>query len=259
MFGVVPKVLWEKIYKPDSLNRIQMGLNSILIETRRARILIETGIGPGLDPKFRKFYSVEQQPGLFGELENLGFHARDIDFVINSHLHFDHCGGNTMRNSEGEIVPAFPNAQYIIQKGEWEYGQNPCFRDKPSYMPDAFLPLAKRGCLQLVDGNTQITEGVKVVMAPGHTSHHQCVKVASENETLFFLADMVPMSGHMDLSYIMSYDLFPLETLENKKRYFDQAIAGDWTLAFVHDPQFFFGKVAKKKDKYIFLPLEKST
>jgi glyoxylase-like metal-dependent hydrolase (beta-lactamase superfamily II) len=259
MFGVVPKVLWEKIYTPDKLNRIQMGLNSLLIETRKALVLVETGIGPELDPKFRNYYSVEQQPGLVGELENLGFKAQDVDFVINSHLHFDHCGGNTIRNDDGELVPAFPNARYIIQKGEWEYGQNPCFRDKPSYMPATFLPLAKHGCLQLVDGNTQITEGVEVLMVPGHTSHHQCIKVTSDSEVLFFLADLVPMSGHVGLSYIMSYDLFPLETLENKKKYFDQALAEDWTLAFVHDPLHFFGKVGKEKDKYIFVPLEKST
>ncbi len=259
MFGVVPKVLWEKICTPDKQNRIQMGLNSLLIETRKALVLVETGIGPGLDPKFRNYYSVEQDPGLIGELEKLGFGAHDIDFVINSHLHFDHCGGNTIKNRDDKTIPAFPNARYIIQKGEWEYAQAPCYRDKTSYMPKNFLPLAEHGSLQLVDGNTQITAGVEVLLAPGHTSHHQCIKLTSESEVLFFLADMVPMSAHVGLSYIMSYDLFPLETLENKKKYFDQAIAGDWTLSFVHDPKLFFGKVGKEQDKYIFLPLEKFT
>jgi glyoxylase-like metal-dependent hydrolase (beta-lactamase superfamily II) len=259
MFGVVPKVLWEKIYPPDSKNRIQMGLNSLLVETPKSLVLVETGIGPELDPKFRKFYSVEQEPGLLSELESLGFHARNVDFVINSHLHFDHCGGNTFRNKEGEVVPAFPNAQYIIQEGDWEYAQEPCYRDKPSYMPETFLPLAEHGCLELVDGDTQVTEGVEVLLAPGHTSHHQCVKISSQNQVLFFLADMVPMSGHVGLSYIMSYDLFPLETLANKKKFFEQAIDEDWTLAFVHDPKFFFGKLARKNDKYIFSPLNISS
>jgi glyoxylase-like metal-dependent hydrolase (beta-lactamase superfamily II) len=258
MFGVVPKVLWEKIYKPDNRNRIKMGLNSLLIETGRSLVLVETGIGQELDPKFEKFYSVEREPGLMGEIENLGFQAGDIDFVINSHLHFDHCGGNTVRNIKGEKVPAFPHAEYIVQKGEWEYAHEPCYRDKPSYFPDTFLPLAKHRCLRLVEGDVRITEGVDVVMAPGHTSHHQCVKVTSGTDVLFFLADMVPMSGHVGLSYIMSYDLFPLETLENKKKTFDRAIDEDWMLAFVHDPQLFFGKVGKKKDKYVFLPLGKS-
>ncbi len=258
MFGVVPKVLWEKIYSPDNQNRIQMGLNSLLIETPKSLVLVETGIGPELDPKFRNFYSVEQEPGLLGELEGLGFRAQDVGFVINSHLHFDHCGGNTMRNREGEIIPTFPTAQYIIQKGEWDYAQEPCYRDKPSYMPDTFLPLAECGLLRLVDGDTQVTEGVEVLLAPGHTSHHQCVKIVSQNEVLFFLADMVPMSGHVGLSYIMSYDLFPLETLANKKKFFELAIAEDWTLAFVHDPQFFFGKIEKKNDKYIFSSLKNS-
>lgn len=255
MFGVVPKVLWEKIYTPDEKNRIQMGLNSLLIQTAQTLILVETGIGTELDPKFLQFYSVEQNPGLLGELRNLGFEPEDIDIVINTHLHFDHCGGNTRRNESGEFVPTFPNARYVIQKGEWDYALYPSYRDKPSYMSENFMPLEKHGVLQLVDGDTEVTPGVEVVLASGHTSRHQSVKITSEGKVLFFLGDMVPMSGHVGLSYIMSYDLFPLETLENKIRYYEQAIAEDWIVAFVHDPQLFFGRIGKKDDKYIFLNL----
>ncbi len=256
MFGVVPKVLWEKIYTPDKKNRIQMGLNSLLVKTGRALVLIETGIGSELDPKFSRFYSVEQNPGLLGELRNLNVEAEDIDVVINTHLHFDHCGGNTYRDGKGEFVPAFPKARYVIQRGEWDYALHPCYRDKPSYMSENFAPLEKYGLLRLVDGDTEITEGVEVVMVSGHTSSHQCVKITSEGKVLFFLGDLVPMSAHVGLSYIMSYDLFPLETLENKKKYFEQAIAQDWTIAFVHDPHIFFGRIGKKDHKYVCLNLD---
>lgn len=255
MFGVVPKVLWEKIYSPDDKNRIKMGLNSLLIQTHQALILVETGIGPELDPKLSQFYSVEQNPGLLGELESLGIRAEDIDIVINTHLHFDHCGGNTHRDEKGEFVPTFPRARYVIQKGEWDYALHPCYRDKPSYMTKNFVPLEKHGCLQLVEGDKEVIQGVEVVLASGHTSCHQCVKIASQGNVLFFLGDMVPMSGHVGLSYIMSYDLFPLDTLENKVRYFEQAMLEDWTVAFVHDPELFFGKIGKKREKYVFLNL----
>jgi glyoxylase-like metal-dependent hydrolase (beta-lactamase superfamily II) len=256
MFGVVPKVLWEKIYAPDDRNRIKMGLNSLLIQAEGALVLVETGIGHGLDPKVTNFYSVERKPGLLKEIKILGFDPEDIDYVINTHLHFDHCGGNTVQNEEGEWVPAFPGAQYIIQKGEWEYALQPCFRDKPSYMRNTFIPLEGHGCLRLVDGDTQIMGGVEVLLASGHTSHHQCVKISSGDRVLFFLGDMVPMSAHVGLSYIMSYDLYPLETLTNKKKYFERAITEDWIVAFVHDAQLYFGRIMKKDEKYSFCSLE---
>jgi glyoxylase-like metal-dependent hydrolase (beta-lactamase superfamily II) len=256
MFGVVPKVLWEKIYVPDEKNRIKMGLNSLLVQTEQAVILIETGIGPGLNPKFSDFYSVERKPGLMAEMKILGFEPQHIDYVINTHLHFDHCGGNTSQNKEGKWIPVFPKAQYIVQKGEWGYAQNPSFRDKPSYMSHNFIPLEEHGCLRLVEGDTQIIEGVEVILASGHTAHHQCVKISTDDGVLFFLGDMVPMSAHAGLSYIMSYDLYPLETLENKKKYFEFAIAEDWVVAFVHDTQLFFGKIIKKDNKYSFKTLD---
>jgi glyoxylase-like metal-dependent hydrolase (beta-lactamase superfamily II) len=255
MFGVVPKTLWEKKIPADEKNRIRLALNSILIKTEKALILVETGIGGDLDPKFYDYYSVERKPGLVLSLEKLGYQAEDIDFVINTHLHFDHCGGNTYKNEKGEDVPTFPKARYVIQKGEWEYALHPSERDKPSYLERNFLPLEKHGLLQLVDGDNEISEGVKVVVVPGHTSRHQCVKVSSGEKVLFFLGDLVPTSAHVGLSYIMSYDISPQETLESKKKFFERAIEEDWILAFNHDPEHFFGKVKKINDKYTFEPL----
>lgn len=255
MFGVVPKTLWEKKFPADERNRIKLALNSILIKRGTALILVETGIGSDLDPKFFDYYSVEKIPGLVPSLQKLGYQVDDIDFVINTHLHFDHCGGNTCKNEKGEDVPTFPKAKYIIQKGEWEYALHPTERDEPSYLTSNFLPVERYGLLQLVDGNREISEGVEVIIVPGHTSRHQCLKVSSEGETLFFLGDLVPTSAHIGLSYIMSYDLFPQETLQNKKKFYEQAIDEDWILAFNHDPEHFFGKVKKVKNKYTFEPL----
>lgn len=252
MFGVVPKTLWEKKFPADKKNRIKLALNSILIKTAKELILVETGIGGDLDPKFYDYYSVERKPGLVLSLEKLGYQAEDIDLVVNTHLHFDHCGGNTSRNEKGEDAPTFPKARYIIQKGEWEYALHPSERDKASYLEQNFLPLEKHGLLQLVDGNKEISEGVEVIVVPGHTSRHQCLKVSTGGKVFFFLGDLVPTSAHVRLSYIMSYDIFPQQTLENKRKYFEQAIEEDWILAFNHDPEHFFGKVKKVNNKYTF-------
>ena len=255
MFGVVPKPLWEKKCPADAQNRIRLGLNSILIRTPAALVLVETGIGPKLDKKLRNIYCVEQDTGLVGSLTGLGFAPEDVDFVINTHLHFDHCGGNTLRNDKGEVVPAFPRARYIIQKGEWEWAVHPHEREKGSYLAENFRPLADYGLLQLVDGDSRVTEGVEVRLAPGHTARHQLVKVSSGGHTLVYLGDLVPTSAHIGLAYGMSYDLQPLENLENKRKLYEQAVAGGWILAFVHDPVHYFGQVRKINQKYEFLAL----
>lgn len=255
MFGVVPKVLWEKKFPSDEKNRIRLSLSSLLVRTEKALIIIETGIGPKLDQKSTQMYGVEQDPGLVRSLRALGFSAGDIQFVINTHLHFDHCGGNTCLNDKGEIVPTFPNARYIIQIGEWESSLYPNERDKKSFLAENFLPLQEHGILNLVDGDTEISDGVEVVVVPGHTAFHQCVKIHSQGKTLFFLGDLVPTSAHIGLSYIMSYDLYPLQTLESKKKCYARAMEEDWIFGFCHDPNFYFGRVEQEGDKFSFQPL----
>ena len=256
MFGVVPKTLWEKKCPADPQNRIRMGLNSILVKTSQALVLVETGIGPKLDRRLSNIYCVERDRGLLGALADLGFKPEDIDFVVNTHLHFDHCGGNTLLDEEGQAIPAFPRARYIIQKGEWEWASNPHEREKGSYQADNFRPLADHGLLRLVDGDAPVTAGVEVMLAPGHTARHQSVKVRSGGRTLVYLGDLVPTSAHVGLAYGMSYDLHPLENLETKRRLYERAIAEDWILAFVHDPEHYFGKVKKSGSKYVFESLE---
>jgi len=256
MFGVVPKTLWEKKCPADDRNRIKLALNSLLIKTPAALVLVETGIGSKIGPKISDIYCVEQDPGLLGSLARLGFVPEDVDFVINTHLHFDHCGGNTVRNERGEVVPAFPRARYIIQKGEWEWARNPHEREKGSYLAENFEPLADHGLLELVDGDSPVVAGVEVILAPGHTARHQCVKVRSGGRAMVYLGDLVPTSAHVALAYGMSYDLQPLENLETKRSLYDQAAAEDWILAFVHDPVHYFGRVKKVNRKYEFQPLD---
>lgn len=255
MFGVVPKVLWEKKAPADAKNRIRLALRSLLVRTGKALVLVETGLGTKTSKKFSEIYEISLDPGLQPSLQSLGLKAEDIDYVINTHLHFDHCGGNTVRNETGAVVPTFPRARYIIQKGEWEAAINPNEREKSSYLSENFLPLKEHGLLELIDGDTMIAEGIEVVLAPGHTARHQCVKVDSQGKTLFYLGDMVPTTSHIGLPYIMSYDLYPLDTLESRKKFYEQAIAEDWILAFVHDPGHYFGKVKKSEKKFEFQPL----
>lgn len=255
-FGVVPKVLWERKCPPDAENRIKMGLNSLLVKTPQALVLVETGIGSKLDRKLSAVYGVERNPGLLDALAGLGHRPEEIDFVINTHLHFDHCGGNTLRDAKGDVVPAFPRARYIIQRGEWEWASGPHDREKGSYQAEDFRPLAERGLVDLVDGDAAVTPGVEVVLAPGHTARHQCVKVRSGDKTLMFLGDLVATSAHIGLAYGMSYDLYPLENIETRKKLYEQAVAEDWILAFVHDPVHYFGRVVRKNGKFEFRPLD---
>ncbi|MCJ7680898.1 MAG: MBL fold metallo-hydrolase [Candidatus Aminicenantes bacterium] len=255
MFGVVPKVLWQKLMPADGDNRIRLGLNSLLIRTPDALILVETGIGTILKQKYYEFYSIQREPGLMGELHRLGVEPEDIDIVINTHLHFDHCGGNTVKNAHGEIVPAFPNARYIIQKGEWEAAVSPTPRDRASYLKQNFVPLAEAGVLQLIDGDTSITPGIDVVIAVGHTARHQCVRITDGDQTVFFLGDLVPTSAHVGLPYIMSYDLFPLDTLQTKERLYEKVSSRDWIVAFNHDPNLYFGHIRLMNQRFDFEPL----
>jgi len=255
MFGVVPKTLWEKLCPADGQNRIRLGLNSLVIRTPESVVLVETGIGTKTDKKLMGITCVQTEPGLLASLAAAGFKPEDVGFVVNTHLHFDHCGGNTVRDASGRLRPTFPSARYVIQKGEWDEARNPNEREKSSYLPEDFLPLEEAGVLELVDGDREIAPGVEVIVSPGHTRRHQSVKVTSRGETLFFLGDLVPTAAHIRAAYIMSYDLYPLETLETRKKLYEQAIAEDWLLAFVHDPVNFFGKVRRRDSRYEFVPL----
>jgi len=269
MFGVVPKLLWSKIVEPDNLNRVEIPLNCLLIKTPNANILLDTGIGNKLDEKFREIYSVKQPPDLETGLKNLGLKLEDIDFVINTHLHFDHCGWNTIYKPEfnatdssgrpmsgnNEIIPTFPRAKYIIQKQEWYDATHPNERTRASYLKENFIPLENSGQLILVEGEYEVIPGIKVINTISHTKGHQSIMIESEGKKAIFWGDLMPTSAHIKIPYHTSFDLYPLELIELKKKFLKQAIAENWLLIFEHDPKVVFAYLIEENGKQTLKPI----
>lgn len=248
MFGVVPKTLWSKRVSVDERNLMTCGTNSVLVEAHGKRVLIETGIGNKLGPRLKAIY--ENQERLLANLEAGGIAPESIDVVINSHLHFDHCGWNTMLR-DGQLVPTFPNAKYFAPRGEWEHGKKQLERDRISYISDNYDPLIASGQMQLLEGAADIAPGIRVEPMPGHTRTMQAVIIESRGETACYISDLMPTSNHLDVTWVMAYDLFPLETIENKKKYYERAIPGNWLTLFTHDPAVPWARVGRtEKGKY---------
>ena len=232
MFGVVPKVLWEKKLPADGRNRVLMGLNCLLVKAGSRNILIETGIGEKFDAKLNDIYDVSHTTTLPGELARLGLTPDDIHIVINTHLHFDHCGWNTRREN-GKLVPAFPRARYFVQRGEWEHALHPTERDRASYVQDFFL--AAENQTEFLDGESEIIPGIRVEVVPGHNRNMQCVRIESGGRQACFISDLVPTQAHLRFPWIMSFDLYPLETLANKQRILPQLAEVKALVIFPHD------------------------
>ncbi len=234
MFGVIPRPLWEKKSPPDDRNRILLAMNILLIQTAGKLILLETGGGSKWDDKQNKIYAFENSARLPEQLAAKGVSPESVDIVINTHLHFDHCGGNTTI-ANGRAMPAFPNARYIIQRGEYEHALTPTERDRVSYIPENVTPMRDSGQWQLLEGDAEIAPGVELIVIPGHTRHMQCVKLTGGGQTIFFAADLVPTAAHLSYPWIMGFDLYPMTTLENKKKWLPLAAREGWTVIFGHD------------------------
>jgi glyoxylase-like metal-dependent hydrolase (beta-lactamase superfamily II) len=241
-FGVVPKSLWSKRVTADEQNRVAAGLNSLLVRTDKKNVLIETGIGNKLSEKMVRIYT--QPAKLLENLHSAGIDPKDIDIVINTHLHFDHCGWNTVRQ-EGKIVPTFPRAKYYAPEGEWQYGRHPSERDAISFISENYDPLVESGQMTLLSGREEIVPGISVKTFPGHTAHMQAVSVRSGGQTACYISDLIPTSAHLDLTWGMAFDLYPLQTIESKKRYYAEAIPEKWLTVFTHDPVTPWGYVEK--------------
>lgn len=241
LFGVVPKVMWSRKVVADERNYCTVGLNSLLIRTGRETVLVETGMGNKLSERMRKFYGQPAQ--LLDNLAAGGVSPDDIDIVINSHLHFDHCGWNTVRDSGGNIVPTFPRAKYYAPQGEWEYARHPSQRDAISFIPENYDPLVKSGQMTLLKGGEEIVPGISVKIFSGHTAHMMGIIVrgtAQTNQnapTACYISDLIPTTAHLDLTWGMAFDLYPLQTIESKKEYYARAIPEKWLTVFTHDPK----------------------
>ncbi len=243
-FGVIPKVMWSRKVAADEKNYVTSGLNSLLVRTGKQNVLIETGIGNKLPDRMVKFYG--QPAKLLDHLAAAGISPKDIDVVINSHLHFDHCGWNTIRDKNGKIVPTFPRAQYYAPEGEWEYAQHPSERDWISFLSDNYDPLVESGQMRLLKGGEEIVPGISVETFPGHTRHMQAIIVRGGpgrespgsyvGPTACYISDLMPTTAHIDLTWGMGFDLYPLDTIESKKRYYERALPEKWLTVFTHDP-----------------------
>jgi glyoxylase-like metal-dependent hydrolase (beta-lactamase superfamily II) len=234
-FGVVPKIMWSRKAAADEKNYVTAGLNSLLIRTGRQTVLVETGMGNRLSERMVKFYGQPAQ--LLSNLAAGGVAPEDIDIVINTHLHFDHCGWNTVRNKDGKIVPTFPRAKYYAPEGEWQYARHPSERDAISYIPDNYDPLVESGQMTLLKGGEEIVPGISVKTFPGHTAHMQAVIVESRGRTACYASDLIPTTAHIDITWGMSFDLYPLQTIESKKQYYAKSILENWLTVFTHDPE----------------------
>ncbi len=234
MFGVVPKTLWQKRAAADEQNRILLGLNTVVVHTGQHTVLIETGIGNKQPAKLREIH--ENQELLPSSLAAAGISVEEVDFVINTHLHFDHCGWNTTLQPDGSVTPTFPNARYFAHRGEVEHGRLQLERDGVSYLSPNYEPLIESGQMTLVDGHDMVVcPGIRVELFPGHTAQMMGVHIESKSQHACYISDLIPTSAHLDTTWAMGYDLDPLETIVQRKRFYQQAIPERWLVLFTHD------------------------
>jgi len=254
MFGVVPKVLWDKKSPPDEINRIRLRANSLLVRADRQNIIIETGNGTIWDPKQRAIFAIEDGDPLVSSLRKFGVEPDQIDLVINTHLHFDHAGGNTRLQSD-KIVPAFRNARYFVQRAELEHAMNPTERDRASYFAHHFQPIVESNQWNLLDGDAEIVPGIRVERIPGHNASIQAIILHSAGKSLAFVADLLPTRHHIPLPWIMAYDLYPLQSLETKRAWIPRLIKESSLVVFGHDPDFAAASLQQQGGKVVAEPV----
>jgi glyoxylase-like metal-dependent hydrolase (beta-lactamase superfamily II) len=247
MFGIVPKALWARRAPPDDRNRIPLALRCLLIEHDDGLVLIDTGIGNKENSKFIDIYGVDNaghggRTKLEDALRDLGHAPDDIRWVINTHLHFDHAGGDNWIDPSGKMGLAFPKARYVVQKRELDFARHTNERTAGSYPAHNFQDVP----FQLIDGEVEILPGIRGLPTPGHVPYHQSILIDSGGEKACFVADLVPTSAHLPLPWIMGYDLEPLVTLETRRRLYQRAEAEQWLLVFEHDPTVVSGRLRKE-------------
>lgn len=236
MFGVIPRVLWKRVSPPDAFNRISLNMNCLFIETASEKILIETGIGEKWTEKQTQIYGVFRRKTFAETLfEKTGCRAEDLSIVVNTHLHFDHAGGNTILKDKNFPVPQFPNARYFISQSEYEYAENPSSRDRASYLAENWQPLLEAGQLELKPDDYEVVAGLTMQKVSGHNATMQTFCLRRGGETLYGFSDLIPTRHHLSLAWIMGFDLFPLETLEAKEILLPRAVRENWRCLFYHD------------------------
>jgi glyoxylase-like metal-dependent hydrolase (beta-lactamase superfamily II) len=243
MFGVVPKTLWERRAPADERNRITMAMRPLLVrpstgsgQAGRGLMIIDAGCGDKMDAKSADIYGFDRREHLDVTMARAGVRAEDIDIVLASHLHFDHAGGFTTRDASGAVRPRFPNARYLVNQGELEDATHPHERNRASYFPENYAPLQEARVLDITADDQVVAPGIRVQRTGGHTRCHQIVYIESGGKTAVFAADLLPTSAHVDVPWIMAYDLYPMETLEFKRAFVKEAIEREYVVFFEHDP-----------------------
>jgi glyoxylase-like metal-dependent hydrolase (beta-lactamase superfamily II) len=250
MFGVVPRNLWARLCPPDDQNRIRMNMNCLFVEGAGERILIDTGIGEKWGDKQRAMFGIDRARSFDETLQaNAGVRSSEITIVVNTHLHFDHAGGNSVMNEAGRAVPAFPNARYFVSRAEYEHAESPHERDRASYFPDNWRPMQESGQLELKEDNYEVVPGLTMETYTGHNRSMQCPRLERDGQTLFGFADLVPTRAHVPYAWVMGYDLYPVETVEAKKKLLPQAARENWTCLFYHDADQPLGRIVEEAGK----------
>jgi glyoxylase-like metal-dependent hydrolase (beta-lactamase superfamily II) len=255
MFGVVPKAIWSRMRPADRQNRVEMGLNCLLIRTGGKNVLVDTGVGTKHSQKVRTIFHIRAGQ-LVSNLARAGLAREDIDLVVLTHLHFDHAGGCTRWDRNGSLEPVFPRATYLVQRRDWQEATKTNERTRPAYLPEDFLPLEGTKQLELLDGDTELLPGLWVRRTGGHTAGHQMVCIESAGERAACLGDVLPMPQHLPVHYITAFDMYPLETLDAKRRWLSRAEKENWLLIFGHGTDQKAGYLARQDGRLSLTPYE---
>lgn len=249
MFGVVPKTLWNRKSPGDEMNRINLAANIVLIRHPEYTLLIEQGMGDKWNEKQIEMFNIRQQKSQIEHLAERGVKPEDVSHVILTHLHFDHCGGSTIKNTDGEIAPTFPNAKYFVQKTQYEEAVNPHERNQASYIQDTFIPLMHAGQLELLDGDCEVIDGISSIVTGGHAAGHQVIEIDYDDFKAVFIGDLIPTAYHVNLAWIMGYDLYPNDTLAMKKKLLPRYVDEQRLIIFPHEDRYFAGYVTYDEEK----------
>jgi glyoxylase-like metal-dependent hydrolase (beta-lactamase superfamily II) len=250
MFGVVPRIIWQKVYPPDENNMVKLDINLLLIKTDGENILIDAGMGDALNERQKKVFGIERASNLEKRLSEHHLAPEDINLVLLTHLHADHAGGVITLDKNGRKVPRFPNARHVVQIKEWEEAMHPDERTSATYFTSNLRILEEEKLLELIDGEDEVATGIKLINTGGHTPGHQAVLIEDGEGKILWAGDIIPSSHHLRIPYVAAVDLFPRETMEQKKRFLRMCSEDGWMLAFDHDQKIKLSKIEEKEGMF---------